>query len=554
MLYVTSSMDKPPPNRQFAQVPPAKAKEWIEEVKNQFLHRYGHGYADQLLENGVQSFGSLDATALRMVEAAQENRPFVIAFSGYSITVGRGNFFNQSFPFVLEEVLEKPMRSILGIPLVVRNAAIGGIPSFPYGFCLEHFLGADPDVIGWDYSMNEGPRDSSVLEAFIRHATQQLHNRPMLIMLDRNAQRTNLLEKYTSSGYLQDAIAVSKKEVIDEKVFKQNPIVEGFQDWDEFGAPRRCPGRGSWHPKRQEHSMIGWLMAMHFLKALERAYELQQSNMQGEGAVRRKHSDASVAYGKPLSPKVSDNDPRVTEILYGHEKGNGEYTIGDLSCRTSFLPATDNSKVLPSLAVSGFAEGELDIMIDRTDDHYKEGWVLDVSKVERDTKRKVERCGGLGYVDMKIALYGIPDSGKLRLWLPYEGSATYDESNAKKWFENIILCEANEKRSEKACQLNRDLTVVIDGEEVSDIQQINGAAEYLKRQTCVSVAIPENAKVASLGSVRSADGRPLSVKDKEKFGRDDNDVGLIVDLTAKSTVTRQDGACCISHVVWEQYS
>lgn len=260
MLYATSGMDKPPSNRQFKQVPPEKAKEWIKQVRDEFFRRYGADYAEKLFQQGVQSFGSLDATALRMVQAAKENRPFVMAFSGYSITVGRGNFFNQSFPFVLERVLQEPIRNILGIPLVVRNAAIGGIPSFPYGFCLDHFLGADPDVIGWDYSMNEGPRDSSVLEAFIRQASQQLRKRPMIIMLDRNAQRTKLLEQYASSGYLEDSIAVSKKEVIDDNVFQQHPIPEGFQDWDEFGAPRLCPGRGSWHPKRQEHSMIGWLI------------------------------------------------------------------------------------------------------------------------------------------------------------------------------------------------------------------------------------------------------------------------------------------------------
>jgi hypothetical protein len=260
MLHVTNGMDKLSPNHQLRKVSPTKVAEWIQQVKDEFQQRYGADYADTLLEQGLQSFGSLDATAQRMVQAAQENRPFVIAFSGYSITVGRGNFLNQSFPFVLEQVLRQPMQNILGIPLIVRNSAIGGIPSFPYGFCLEHFLGADPDVIGWDYSMNEGPKDSSVLEAFIRQASQQLPKRPMLIMLDRNAARTKLLEEYTNQGYLQDAIAVSKKEVVDDKVFQQDPVPLGFQEWDEFGAPKNCPGRGSWHPKRQEHAMIGWLM------------------------------------------------------------------------------------------------------------------------------------------------------------------------------------------------------------------------------------------------------------------------------------------------------
>jgi hypothetical protein len=56
---------------------------------------------------------------------------------------------------------------------LLGNGAIGEIPSLPYRFCLEHFLGTDPDVISWDYSMNEGPWAASVLEAFLCQATQQ---------------------------------------------------------------------------------------------------------------------------------------------------------------------------------------------------------------------------------------------------------------------------------------------------------------------------------------------------------------------------------------------
>jgi hypothetical protein len=295
---------------------------------------------------------------------------------------------------------------------------------------------------------------------------------------------------------------------------------------------------------------------MHFLKALERAYELQQTNSPSTNGLQQRPLNTPATYPKPLSPKIPDNDPRVTEILYGHGNQNGEFVMKDLSCRTSFLPATDHTKALPSLAVSGFAEGDLDIMIDRTHAHYKEGWVLDVSNVERDTKRKVEQCGGLGYIDMKIAMYGIPDSGKLRLWLPYEGKKTgsVESTEANVWYDDIVICEANEKRSDKACNLDRDLEIVVGGVPVTNILPVKGAAEYLKRKTCVNVAIPENAMVTTLGGVRSTDGLPLSAEDKEKFGRDDMDIGLVVDFTAKSTVTRQDGACCLSHIIWEQHS
>ena len=449
------------------------------------------------------------------------------------------------------------MQKLLGIPLVVRNGAIGGIPSFPYGFCLEHFLGNDPDVISWDYSMNEGGRDASVLESFIRQATQQLPKKPMMIVLDTNEKRMQLLKDYTQRGWLHDAIAVAKKEIIPEQAFQADPLPIGFQEWDEFGAPKNCPGRGSWHPKKQEHAMIGWLMAMHFVEALGKAHEILQSP---DGVSRHRKIIPDEPLSKPLT-KSAANDPEVTELLYGHANDENVYTMKDLSCRTSFLPATDHSKVLPSVVVSGLAEGDLDIMIDRTDAHYKEGWVLDVSKVERDTKRKVERCGGLGYIDMKIALYGIPDSGTLRLWLPFEKGASSHEdhdhdsaTDAKHWFDDLIICEANEKRSDQACKLDQDMELVVGGVPISSaIHPVQGAAEYLKRKTCVNVGVPENAQITRFGDVKTTDGSELTSQEKEKFGADDNAIGLVVDITPKSKVTRSDGACCLSHIVWEMH-
>lgn len=45
----------------------------------------------------------------------------------------------------------EPLFNALKIELEVRNAAIGGVPSFPYGWCLENFWGLDADVVSWDY-------------------------------------------------------------------------------------------------------------------------------------------------------------------------------------------------------------------------------------------------------------------------------------------------------------------------------------------------------------------------------------------------------------------
>ena len=576
----------------------------IREVRQQFQERYGN-YATSLLERGLEKFGSLDATALRILEAQSQQRPFVFGFSGYSVTVGRGNYFNQSFPFVVERILRRPFKDVFDLDLVVRNGAIGGIPSFPYAFCLEHFLGQDVDVLGWDYSMNEGGKDSSVLESFIRQSLQQLPKKPMLIMLDRNVPRSQLLGKYTSTTYstsgvhdgdskensesgdtslinnhflLQDALAVRNKETVEATVFESKELPVGFQEWDTFGAPAKCPGRGSWHPKKQEHAMIGWMISMYFVEAMERALELQHDhNLDGDEILskarlrQRQIETTSIPFPKPFSSKTPSNSKEVTELLYGHEQatngdgseGEKQYVMKDVSCRTSFLPATDHSKVLQSIIVDGlaFSESELDIMVERTDAHYNKGWVFDVSKVERDTKRKVESCGGLGYVDMKIAVYGTPDSGRLSLWLPHEAQSHHDKNHddhdhtdiadAKHWFDDIIICEANEKRKDNACHLDQDLEIVVGGIATSKVEPVKGAGEYLKRTTCVSVEIPPSARITKFGSL------PEGYKTQSShFAADDGDeaVGLRVDITVKNdAVKRENGACCLSHIVWENH-
>jgi len=556
--YATSVSKNTSPKKTLRRVSGNDAKAVLSELKQDFEKRYG-SYSKTLLQRGLDEFGSIDATAIRMVEASQAGRSFVMAFSGYSVTVGRGNFFNQSFPFEVQRILNEPMQKLLGITLVVRNAAIGGIPSFPYSFCLEHFVGSDPDVLSWDYSMNEGSSEAA-LEAFVRQSMKQLPKRPMVIMLDKNVRRSKLLKEYAEKGWIADAIAVGRKEnVLDDNTLASlKPLPPGFQQWDEFGAPQSCPGRGAWHPKRQEHSMIGWIIAMHFVKVLERAYEMiQNPNARIKRALDLK---TRVVFPKALST-MPDNEPEVNELLFGHKMpGKESYEIKDLSCRTSFVPATDESKTLPSIVVSGFAEADLDIMVDRTEAHYGHGWVLDVSKIERDTKRRVEHCGGLGYIDMKIALYGIPESGKLRLWLPFEGQSHEDHSHAsddidaKHWFDDLLFCEANEKRPDEACKLDQDMLITVGGVEVSTLHPVLGAAEYLKRTTCVNVGIPQGAKITKLGDVKTVDGSPLSSQDKRRMGGGEDDkVGIVVDVSAKPKVTLTGGACCLSHIVWEMH-
>jgi hypothetical protein len=119
-----------------------------EAMKQEFYVRYGgRESALSLLQKTILTFTpnnppqstestitalspdyGLNYTAKRFIHALVAKQPLVFSFGGYSITVGRGNYFNQSYPLVLESILRDTVKS-LGIPhLEVRNAAIGGIP------------------------------------------------------------------------------------------------------------------------------------------------------------------------------------------------------------------------------------------------------------------------------------------------------------------------------------------------------------------------------------------------------------------------------------------
>ena len=176
----------PPLRRAVSGVEPgdfAAAREKISRMREEFYVRYGgEDEARAMLGRGLLAFdkkkdaddvdggggggGPIRSTADRFLGAIvrhefpfpasststssrSRRRPeYVMAFAGYSVTVGRGNHLEESYPYVLGRILS-PVLAMppLGIDLVVRNSAIGGIPSFPYGWCLRNFLGEDADSV-----------------------------------------------------------------------------------------------------------------------------------------------------------------------------------------------------------------------------------------------------------------------------------------------------------------------------------------------------------------------------------------------------------------------
>ena len=91
----------------------------------------------------TESFPSRAAVGARL-RAAVARRRLVYGVIGYSITVGRGNYFNQSWPAALERRLA---RALPGVAIEVRNMAVGASPPYPTCACLAETVGADVDVV-----------------------------------------------------------------------------------------------------------------------------------------------------------------------------------------------------------------------------------------------------------------------------------------------------------------------------------------------------------------------------------------------------------------------
>jgi hypothetical protein len=84
------------------------------------------------------------------------------------------------------------------------------------------------------------------------------------------------------------------------------------------------------------------------------------------------------------------------------------------------------------------------------------------------------------------------------------------------------------------------MTFIVGNVKSESVVQITNAAAYLKKSICLNVNIPEDARV--------------TVKDPGDEGGEDVIVELTVDVSVSNKgVTRKNGACSISHVVWQSH-
>eukprot|EP00521_Asterionellopsis_glacialis_P012300 CAMPEP_0195309100 /NCGR_PEP_ID=MMETSP0707-20130614/38568_1 /TAXON_ID=33640 /ORGANISM="Asterionellopsis glacialis, Strain CCMP134" /LENGTH=709 /DNA_ID=CAMNT_0040373397 /DNA_START=106 /DNA_END=2232 /DNA_ORIENTATION=- len=584
------------------------------ELRQEFASRYGgENAARAMLERALSTFSNqkelekdayypsdLVQTACRMKnkikgtttpqEEGVGTGVWKMAFGGYSVTVGRGNKFSQSFPFIMEQILSRPMK-LLGLELHVRNAAIGGIPSFPYGWCLKNFWDSDPDVVSWDYAMNEAGGVPEGLEAYLRHITT-LNSHPQLIVKDTYSaeKRKKVLQRYA----IGEGDTSSDVSIVNTLLIHTDPAVDplldikekfrpfGFQRWREWGAPNGAPGQSLHHPAVKEHELIGWTLSMYFLAALElvaadvltKKTILNRPTTTTTTTTPRVDGSFSRTIPPPMTVDIAStitNNTNTTEpvwlsLLYGRPStstSNKEWTLRPVHCRTSFEPLVRGD--LKSIVVTGTAGDEIDLMLPKGRYFYGKGWVMDLSDKEKLAKRKLERYPELGFVDSKKAYYGVYESGPLTFLLPYEKSSSESDATAAKvapkvgddarlWFSSIVVCEVNEERGNGECQAESDMSYKVSGVNATKATIMDaGGTLYLGKKLCMYIEIPDEARITSRSDVLKQKEVEYASTSKNKTKMEENDdaIGISFEVqVVNKHVYDKKNACSVSHVVW----
>jgi hypothetical protein len=196
----------------------------------------------------------------------------VYAIGGYSVTVGRGVLAAESWPALLEQLLT-PVFGAGTVPLVVRNMASGGTPSFPFGWCMPEVFGPEATLVAWQFSMNEpGNRCNLAAELYARSAFS-LPSQPLLLIVDENPRRIRALtETYAAFG----AHAINLRAALPGN--QSGPLPWGLTV-GELMQQGMAPGcqAAKHHPGWRHHRMTASAIARLHLRLLVRALGTTQA-------------------------------------------------------------------------------------------------------------------------------------------------------------------------------------------------------------------------------------------------------------------------------------
>ena len=291
---------------------------------------YG-GESESSFMDGVKWYDSNSKDTMlvkRLLRALVKQDKFVVVVGGMSDTAGHGNKASEAYPMVMKKALT-PVFAAAGVELVVRNLAMGGVPSFPNSLCMADAFGDDADLVVWDFRMVE--HDDLKGELYLRQALMM--PRAPAIMFKRPLRYLPAL----AAPYA----ALSSMHVIDEMPLydklsrNKNPGIVG----DGFCETKcTCPGQVRWHSGWKTHRLRGLQMALVYAQMLGKAVAQYKDLLRGgmvDANLVSAHSRFAVpGLGLPPAPLPK---PRHKSLQ------GGVFAETPFNCGLSWSPRTGRS-------------------------------------------------------------------------------------------------------------------------------------------------------------------------------------------------------------------
>ena len=150
---------------------------FVDFSKGEQPPKFNHRKREGMPGAGWMSIEAMDNLSRRILHAMMTNDEFTIVLGGHSSAAGHGNHFSQSYMMQLHHVLE-PVFHRLGIKLVTRNNAQGGLGTIQTAMGSKDIYGSEIDVMIWDSHMTEG--DDMSIDFFTHQALLGSNRTPFL--------------------------------------------------------------------------------------------------------------------------------------------------------------------------------------------------------------------------------------------------------------------------------------------------------------------------------------------------------------------------------------
>ena len=145
---------------------------------------------------------------------------------------------------------------------------------------------------------------------------------PMIVVLDNKGPRMDMLQRYVQGRESENTFAVKRG----GRLIYPTPMSlpeeakpEVFRGWYLWGAPLIILGQSSWYPRLKEHKHIGWMVAIHSLRAVERAGGTMENEPDWRRRVIKESATVASKYGRlpQLVISLLDNSGSVTLLMHG---------------------------------------------------------------------------------------------------------------------------------------------------------------------------------------------------------------------------------------------